>query len=200
MTRIKIKTPARKLLTSYLTEEHLELVYQGYRSSKATSRRNKIILGLIIYQGLSTRDFNYLRLDHVNLEKAKIELQGHSRNKQRSLELKSFQVMEMYEYIKSDRNDLLKGRESNYLIVSSKKTDDFINIRNHITVYLRKQFPQIKSLQQIRRSVIINWVKHDNLRVVQYKAGHSSVSSTEPYQINQLDELQDQIDLYHPLK
>jgi integrase/recombinase XerD len=48
--------------------------------------------------------------------------------------------------------------------------------------------------------MITHWLKHYNLRQVQYMAGHKYVSSTERYQQNNLDKLQGQVEKYHPLE
>ncbi len=54
-------------------------------------------------------------------------------------------------------------------------------------------------MKQLRTSVITHWLKNYNLREVQYMAGHRYVSSTEAYQINDLDDLIEDIGKYHPL-
>ena len=59
---------------------------------------------------------------------------------------------------------------------------------------------EIRNAKQIRSSVITHWLKNHNLRQVQYMAGHKYVSSTERYQMNNLDKLQGQLEKYHPLK
>jgi integrase/recombinase XerD len=64
---------------------------------------------------------------------------------------------------------------------------------------LKKLNRNIESVQQIRTSVITHWLKHYNLREVQYMAGHRYVSSTEAYLINDLDDLQEDINKYHPI-
>ena len=61
-------------------------------------------------------------------------------------------------------------------------------------------YPEIKNAQQIRQSVITHWLKTNNLREVQYMAGHRWVSSTERYQLNNLEGLKAQVDKYHPLR
>ncbi len=65
---------------------------------------------------------------------------------------------------------------------------------------IQKQNPEIHNPKQIRVSVISHWLKDYNLRQVQYMAGHKHVSSTERYQLNNLDKLQNQVEKYHPLK
>jgi integrase/recombinase XerD len=47
--------------------------------------------------------------------------------------------------------------------------------------------------------VITHWLKTHNLREVQYMAGNRWVSSTERYQQNNLEDLQNEINQYHPL-
>lgn len=51
---------------------------------------------------------------------------------------------------------------------------------------------------EVRGSVITRWLKAYNLRKVQYMAGHRYISSTEAYQINDLDDLTEAIDKYFP--
>jgi len=64
---------------------------------------------------------------------------------------------------------------------------------------IQKTNPEIQSPKQIRARVITWWLKNYNLRQVQYMAGHKYVSSTERYQLNNLDRLQKKIEKYHPL-
>jgi hypothetical protein len=64
---------------------------------------------------------------------------------------------------------------------------------------LKTKHPKLKDIKQIRTSVIVNWLKIYNLRKTQYLAGHRYVSSTEKYQINNIEALQDEIKRYHPI-
>jgi len=47
-------------------------------------------------------------------------------------------------------------------------------------------------------SVIINWLKHYNLREVQYMASHRYVSSTERCRTDNLEDLQKELEKYYP--
>ena len=58
--------------------------------------------------------------------------------------------------------------------------------------------PDITGAEQIRKSVIVNWLKHYNLRQVQYMAGHKYESSIERYQSNNLENLQNKQEKFHP--
>jgi integrase/recombinase XerD len=46
---------------------------------------------------------------------------------------------------------------------------------------------------------ITNWLKHFNLRETQYMAGHKYVSSTERYRMDNLEDMQKELEKYHPL-
>ena len=71
-----------------------------------------------------------------------------------------------------------------------------------IVKQIRKENPKIniRSSYQLRESVITNWLKHYNLREVQYFAGHKKISSTERYQETNIEDLQKAIKKCHPLK
>ena len=64
--------------------------------------------------------------------------------------------------------------------------------------HLKKINSKVKSIDQIRASVIVHWLKLYNLRKVQIMAGHRYISSTESYKANNLDDLKEDIKNYHP--
>lgn len=63
----------------------------------------------------------------------------------------------------------------------------------------RKINPHFINFKQVRTSVITHWLAQHNLRQVQYMAGHKYVSTTESYLVNQVEDLQADIDLFHPI-
>lgn len=78
-------------------------------------------------------------------------------------------------------------------------SDNFHNITQSMLRHLRTINSRIKNCDQIRASVITQWIKQNDLRKVQYLAEHKYVSSTEEYKADNIDELQDDITKYHPL-
>ncbi len=48
--------------------------------------------------------------------------------------------------------------------------------------------------------MITQWLKQHHLRQVQYMAGHKYLSSTQRYQVSNLDELQNEVEQHHPMK
>ncbi|HAV54320.1 MAG TPA: integrase [Aequorivita sp.] len=58
---------------------------------------------------------------------------------------------------------------------------------------------RVKDSKQIRASVITHWLKHYNIRKVQYMAGHRYISSTERYVQDNLEDLHEMIENLHPI-
>jgi len=206
MQHLTIKTQAQSILSDLLEESQLDYIYNHYKGKTKTHHRNKIILSLAIYQALSVKDLAGLKVEHLDLDQGEINLPGHSRGKARKLQLKSFQIIELHNYLTVFRPKLLQTRKGFYgqanddLILTSRKGFNFKDIRQQFTIDLRKQFPFFKSFQQIRRSVIVLWLKPYNLRQVQYMAGHGSIQTTEKYTISQIDDLKEEVNKFHPLK
>ena len=67
-----------------------------------------------------------------------------------------------------------------------------------LLTHLKKMNSKVKTLEQLRASVIVHWLKLYNLRKVQVMAGHRYISSTESYKANNLDDLKEEIKKYHP--
>ncbi|WP_235208378.1 integrase [Saccharicrinis fermentans] len=71
---------------------------------------------------------------------------------------------------------------------------------SRIKKMINRYKPRLNNIAQIRALVITNWLQHYNLREVQYMAGHKYVSSTEKYRMDNLEDLQKELEKYHPLK
>ena len=85
------------------------------------------------------------------------------------------------------------------LFISSNGSENIKNSLYHLFAALKKRHPEIKNAKQIRMSVITNKLKNNNLREVQYFAGHKYGSSTERYKLNNIEDLKKEIGKYHPL-
>lgn len=216
-TQIQIKGIQRKTLYHILSKDNLESLYHNYtiledaptiknqnrlKITQLTQKRNKIILGLMVYQGLSSQELGRLTEQDLKLRAGRIHIPSSRRSNGRSLQLEAHQVLDMMDYTLSTRPALLAltQKESDKLFISSGKSDHFRSIIQKLLKKLKKAHPTITSIQQIRASVITHWLKIYNLRQVQYMAGHRYVSSTESYLINDLDDLQEAISQYHPMQ
>jgi len=199
---INIKGIRRRLPHDLLNAEELEAVYKNYPVVGLVGKRNKIILGLMVYQGLATEDLGKLEEGHLKLREGKIYIPGRRRSNNRTLELQGHQVLDMQEYIKRTRPLILEltEKQTNALFTSIGTSERFSNMQAKMLQNIHKYMPQVKSLQQIRNSVISEWVKKYNLREAQYMAGHKYVSSTEMYQQSNMDDLKKDVQAFHPFK
>jgi integrase/recombinase XerD len=58
--------------------------------------------------------------------------------------------------------------------------------------------PVITNALHIRGSVALNWLKIHPKRQVQYMAAHKYLPSTEKYDLQGMEDLQDALTKYHP--
>ena len=77
-------------------------------------------------------------------------------------------------------------------IISINDSEDIKNSLLHLIYALRRLNSAVKSPEQIRMSVITEYLKTKDLRTVQYMVGHRYVSSTERYKIDNLEDLQEE--------
>lgn len=222
---IKIRGTKNKMLYPLYTKQELESLYHSYEiptaehkkskcnwfgNYKLSRSRNKAIISLMIYQGLCTDEVNRLTIKDVKLKEGNIFIAGTRKSNERTLELKPHQIMELMEYQLTIRNELLKLKKGAELVeayflptpAAGKKTitdHDGINIWKRLSEEIRNTNKKFINFKQVRTAVITHWLKQYNLRQVQYMAGHRYVSSTESYLANQMEDLQADIEQFHPI-
>lgn len=193
-----IKGLIRKLPSHLLSIEELEELYRQYSIQLSVDASKKIMLGLMVYQGLTVGELMKLQSHHLKLKDGKIFIKGTKRSNERILELKALQITALQNYLAKN-----KFREGSLFIEPRKKEVSERNINNRIKYMfdqLKKLNAKVINAKQIRSSVITEWLRKNNLRQVQYMAGHKYVSSTQRYQLNNLDDLQNELRNHHPMK
>jgi integrase/recombinase XerD len=221
---LKIRGAKRKKLYPVLSIKELESLYHNYEipkeedprqnrnwyaKYKLTRQRNKVILGLMIWQGLTTPEVNHLKTTDLKLREGTIYIAGSRKSNERILDLKPQQIIELMEYQHSTRAELLKycKEQSDSLFIGApsagKNTatgNDTENAWKALSKEVKKICPRFINFKQVRTSVITHWIGQYNLRQVQYMAGHRYVSTTEGYQLNNMEDLQEEIGKYHPIQ
>jgi integrase/recombinase XerD len=74
------------------------------------SQRNKVILSLLIYQGVSNEELHKLESGHIKLKEGKLYVPASAHSNSSMLKLEAFQIMELYEYIHVTRSKILAER------------------------------------------------------------------------------------------
>ena len=199
---IRLKGIQRRIPHDLFTEKQLDSIYQNFPESKnpwtheTTLKTYHLILGLRIYQGLQEQELAKLEIHHLQLDKGKIYVPSTKRTNKRVLDLKPFQILPLHEYLLTERKLLNEEIEGNNLFHKKR----LIRGMSRIKAMINRYEPKLTNMAQIRASTITGWLKHYNLREVQYMAGHKYVSSTERYRMDTLEDLQKELEKYHPLK
>lgn len=230
IAHLKIRGVKAQKLYPILSPQELERIYSSYATPtkddpkanrnwfttyKLSKERNKTILSLLINQGLTTAEINKLSITDLKLREGEIHIQGSRKSNERTLKLKSNQIMDLMEYTLHVRPLFLAYQTDQHtknLFLSTptlgqQKTEkDTLSVWKGLTKEIITQQHQMPAgatrfinFKQVRASVITKWIKQYNLREVQYMAGHRYISSTEKYLINNTEDLQSAIDQFHPL-
>ena len=183
-----------------LTHDQLEQIYSEFKQTGLVGKRNRVMLGLMIYQGLTSRELYLLEPANINLQEAKILIPGTRRSKRRTLSLEAHQVIDMQQYIEKTRGLIIEiaGKQTAKLFTSLGESDNLRNTIDKLMRALRKQFDFVVNAKQLRQSRLGIWIKQYDIRKVQYLAGHKYVSSTERYQSTNLGDLQKELQKHHP--
>ena len=211
---LEINVKQTRKLYPILKKEQLENLYlnfdvKGMRNTKPSARasaiRNRIATGLMVYQGLDVGALSRLETVDVNILDGTITIKGSRTSNKRILALQARQIIELDRYISQTRKELqthFNREESNLLLIHGYT--HYTDANKRLIQRLQKQLArtpggtELQAAHQIRASVITHWLKQYNLREVQYMAGHKHVHSTEAYQQNDTESLQQDIDRFHP--
>ncbi|MEM9337609.1 MAG: tyrosine-type recombinase/integrase [Bacteroidota bacterium] len=204
---LKYRVPHEQKLHSILERQQLDALYHHYpipeqdTTKTLNARRDKVITGLVVFQGLTTIDLTHLTTDHLLLREGKLHIPPAKKSDGRTLDLKAAQIMDIMEYVNHVRPQLLTIRKkpSDKLLISTGSSDQLHNTLAEALKQLKILDPAVTSFKQLRASVITGWIRQHNLREAQYRAGHRYISSTEAYQKNDIADLQQDIDRLHPL-
>jgi integrase/recombinase XerD len=194
---ITLKGTIRTVPNNLLSGEELEHLYNSYLIKDERTHRNKVIIGLLVYQALTREELETLRPEHLQLREGKIAVPSTGRQNARLLNLQPFQILDLQEYLLLIRPKLQTG--SVRLFTGRNNLEDMKNTLLHLNQALRRINPKVKNATQVRQSVITEWLKEKDLRMVQYMAGHRYVSSTERYRESNLEELKEALSKHHPL-
>lgn len=227
VSHLKIRGSRRQTLYPILSRVELDGLYLNYPTlsaddpnarknwftyAKLSRQRNKVKLSLMIHQGLTTREVDNLTVADLQLREGKIFIQGGRKSNERTLDLKPNQILDVMEYTLQVRQLLLnyqQNKENKRLflptpVVGRKQAsqESTFQVWKGLSKELKAQQQAGKTrfvnFKQVRTSVITHWLKHYNLRQVQYMAGHRYVSSTERYLVNQTEDLQKDVNQFHP--
>lgn len=210
-SRSRIKTA----LNQIVPYEQLLDLYENHQSLDDRGKRNKVILGLLLFQGITTAGLHKLEPAHIKLKESKIYIPATGKTNSRVLDLQAAQLLELQEYLLVIRERMLKNttadrpgrkpeqvdpRIQDQLFFSENGSSNIKSSLHHLFRMIKRTYPKITSGKIIRTSVVAHWLKTKDIRIVQYMAGHRYVSSTERYDSQNLEELKEALKKHHPLR
>jgi site-specific recombinase XerD len=190
-------------LQDLFTEKELQiLLVPRIERYPFLTKRNKIIMSLLVHQGLRIGEIENIKLTDIDLEKATIQIKETGVTNSRNLPLKAEQILLFYDYINNHRTKLVTFRtKEDYFLLGKLGTPTTGDDINYLISTYQKQSKKTLTTITIRQSVIANlFVKNNDLRIVQYFAGHKSPDTTEKYRQTGLNALKTAIEKLHPIK
>lgn len=195
---LRIRGVKHQLKKESICMEDLCSLYEMYDLGGLVGKRNKVILGILVYQGIKKSELEKLKLDDIDMERGLIRIPETGSTNSRILRLDSAQILGLNEYIYEVRRALNKD-ESESLFISKGSGKSLKNSLSFLTKQIHKNYGIKIALTQIREGVIRHWLETKQLREVQYMAGHRNASSTFEYSNRSLEDLKEEIDRMHPL-
>jgi len=146
------------------------------------------MLSFMVFQGIHSGELKKIEINHINQEEGTIYISGTKKSQSRTLKLAPFQFAALFGYLQELRQEqiyLFEGNLNNQI--------------NDMMQELRGLNQKVQNAIHLRASVIMHWLKLHGKRKTQYMIGHKWISSTEHYELQDLETLNDQLKLYHPL-
>ena len=191
-------------LQELLTEKELQKLLEPREERyPILAKRNQIIISLLVNQALLVGDIEKLKIEDLDLQNAKIKVQQTGITNERILELKAEQILLFYQYLQQEREQLktFRTETENYFLLGKLGTKITSDDINYLVSTYKKNFAKKLTSITIRQSVIkLKLDNGENLRKVQYFAGHKHADTTEKYKETGINALQTAINQFHPIK
>ncbi|RPD42853.1 tyrosine-type recombinase/integrase [Chitinophaga barathri] len=193
---VYIKGIPRRLPAGMLEMDTLQALYRDYCEQYGSTLCGRVILGLLVFQGLTVREIRRLEITDVQLREGMLQVRSGRAYNGRRLKLEAVQMRQLERCVRA-HGELSKPAMRGMRLLNGHYLSGEVS---KLLRALKKLHPAIKSVQQIRGSVITEWLHCYNVRQVQYMAGHKYASSTQRYQLTGLEDLQAQLEQHHPIE
>ena len=181
----------QKRLKKLFTKEELTQLYTAYHKQYPSTDNYKVILSLVVNQAVNPTTIKALQIGDIDIESGSIYLPQTKRSNARTLPLKGHQLMLLYKYTVG------KSKESK--VITQALNPLMTKLVKRLNKLEDLSINKVSSMEQLRTSVIVEWLKSQGLRHTQYWCGHRYISSTEAYSKYNTDKLQEGIKKYHPM-
>ena len=198
MEELRLRGVRHEVKREEILYEDLVDLYSVYQAGGLIGKRNKVMLGVLIYQGVKRSELEKLKISDVDMERGLIRIPSTGNTNSRILSLQAHQILDLNKYLYEVRPEL-NIENSEALFISQGSGKKLANALSFLMRRIRKEYEIKLTATGIRQCVISKWLEEKNLREVQYMAGHRNVSSTFKYGVKSLEELSEEIERVHPL-
>jgi len=217
---LRIRGAIQKQVSKQFTAEQLDEIYNCYEVNLGSwgyyYHTDRIVLGLIIYQGLELNSFFGIRIKDVDFRNARIRIRAHNGRMERYIPLEGHQIYELHEWLMKRKEVIDEWLWKRKYIPESKKQITDLLLSPQCDYYSRmhgqlkglskdikrqaseKLGYEVRKLTHFRQSRICIWIKQYGLRKAQYLAGLRSVMSVERYKRKDLKGLKSAVEKWHP--
>jgi len=192
----------RPIPTNIIDAEFMDAVYRDTSANTLVQKRDRCILGMMLFMGLQRTELASLQLEHLDLENARLYVPESPSTNERYIPLHPKQMHHLSNYIYVLRKKLLQyfRKETNQLFFSSGTGNDLNGALNRMLKRIKLECHYVRDFKQLRQSRMVMWVKEHGLREAQYLGGYKYVTSVQRYDFKNLDSLQKLLDFHHPME
>ncbi len=185
------------------SSKELEALLNREERYEDLKQRNRVILSLLIYQGLNSAEISNLNLSHVDLDNGLIFIKASRRIGQRHIELVNKQYRLFDTYLKEGRVSLHRDTiPTNAFVIGKLGTRISVDDIHYLVSTLKGLFPDRNlTPSNIRQSVIANWLNEKKipLEQVQLMSGQKWISTTVKYRQTSIEEQRELMNKWFPI-
>jgi integrase/recombinase XerD len=173
-------------LPEYLSPEEVEILLNAPDVGKPLGLRDKAMLELLYATGLRVTELVELEVNNLDLQRGCLVAYGKG-SKERVVPLGEEAMHWVLRYMEEGRSKVLKGSQSPYLFLTSRKVPKGMTRQNFWVII--KKYAQIGHIDShkvkphiLRHSFATHLLERGaDLRAVQEMLGHSDISTTQIY-------------------
>ena len=205
---VRLRGVTQTAVGKLLTAEQLTQLYDGFQVKADKGyyhHSDKLILGLMIFQGLEMGEIERLELADLELEKGVVKVPAGRFRMPRTVPLEGRQILPWRRFVDDVRPGLITEPSGKLLAPQADKRQRLHHQLKRLSKSAKAQSKtlldlELTKLNQLRQSRIAIWVESYGLRKAQYLSGLRQLLSVERYQKRRLEDLQRQIGQHHPLQ
>jgi len=192
----------RKTPTKLLDEEFLDTIYRDTNANTLVQKRDRCILGMMLFLGLSRKEVTFLQLEDLQLEDARLYVPATNTTNERYINLNPKQILHLSQYLYDVRPALEREYKiiTNRLFFSCGEATGLDGALTRLMKRLKREFYYVKDFKQFKQSRMAIWVKELRLRQAQYLGGYRYVTSVQRYDFKSVDDLKMKLEYNHPME